>query len=45
MFSWAFLSHTDAVWHPDWYAPSTMGEITVAAIISSSCDVIKPVVS
>ena len=36
MFSCAFKSHTDAVWHPDWYAPSTMGEMVVAAIISNS---------
>ena len=45
IFSWDFLSQTDAVWQPDWYAPSTIGEITVAAIDSSSWEVISPVVS
>ena len=45
IFSWAFRSQTEAVWHPDWYAPSIIGEIVVAAIDSNSCEVIKPVVS
>ena len=36
IFAFDLSSQTDAVWQPDWYAPSTIGEITVAAIISNS---------
>ena len=31
MFSWEAISQTEAVWQPDWYAPSIVGEITLAA--------------